>query len=154
VAPVLRKDYAFLFERFFYYLEDRDAEAQGFVVFDELEKSRSNILIDQMERYFLGTRTGQMRSRQINPQPFFVHSDLTTLIQVADLLAYIISWGWRRTGTYEAPARPELAALAAQVNGLRYRATREIHGNPGHAVWSFAVIEDLRGWKDKLDAET
>jgi len=34
----LRKDYSFLFERFFYYLEDKDELSSGIVVFDELEK--------------------------------------------------------------------------------------------------------------------
>ena len=31
----LRKDYAYLFERFFYFLEDNAAREQGIVVFDE-----------------------------------------------------------------------------------------------------------------------
>ena len=35
----LRKDYAYLFERFFYFLEDKNSAEQGIVVFDELEKS-------------------------------------------------------------------------------------------------------------------
>lgn len=153
VVPVLRKDYAFLFERFFYFLEDRDSQAQGVIVFDELEKSRSNILINQMEKYFLDTRTGRMRSRQIIPQPFFVHSDLTTLIQVADLLAYTISWGWRMPRVFEAAKRPELEPFATQLNPLRYRTTREKMGNPDFLIWSFSVISDLRGWKDQLDAQ-
>ena len=51
----LRKDYAYLFERFFYYLEDMGGYEQGVVVFDELEKSQSHVLIDQAHRY-LGIR--------------------------------------------------------------------------------------------------
>lgn len=35
-ADHLRKDYAYLFERFFYFLEDVDLIASGIVVFDEL----------------------------------------------------------------------------------------------------------------------
>lgn len=150
-ATVLRKDYAYLFERFFYFLEDREPEAQGVVVFDELEKSRSHILIGQMEEYFIKTATGRMRSRLILPQPFFVHSDLTTLIQVADLLAYTILWGWRMPDVLDAPGRLELESLAKQVHGLRYRAVREKQGNPEFVIWSFAVIDDLRGWKDRLE---
>ena len=89
----LRKDYAFLFERFFYFLEDISPEALGLIVFDELERSQSHILVDQMARYFRDTAKGRMRSGQVIPEPFFVHSDLTTAIQIADLLAYIIAWG-------------------------------------------------------------
>ena len=81
----LRKDYAHLFERFFYFLEDNAADEQGVVVFDELEKSQSHLLIDQMHRYFEETAVGRHRASRIIPEPFFVHSDLTTGVQIADL---------------------------------------------------------------------
>ena len=100
----LRKDYAYLFERFFYFLEDNAAGEQGIVVFDELEKSQSHLLIDQMRRYFADTVVGQQRSNRIIPEPFFVHSDLTTGVQIADLVAYVISWGFR-TPEMTKPAR-------------------------------------------------
>src|SRR6266571_3515569 len=144
-ASVLRKDYTFLFERFFYFLEDRGPENHGIIVFDELEKSRSHILLSQMEEYFLKTNTGKLRSRQVIPQPFFVHSDLTTLIQVADLLAYTIAWGWRKTGYFDAAKRPELEDLATQAYGLRYTTRRGARDE--HVVWSFCVLRDLRGRK-------
>lgn len=85
----LCKDYAYLFERFYYFLEDRPEEPLGFVVFDELEKSRCHLLVNQMEKYFLKTAKGRMRSSRVIPEPFFVHSDLTTAVQLADLVAYI-----------------------------------------------------------------
>jgi hypothetical protein len=87
----LRKDYAYLFQRFFYFLDDIHNDDQGVVVFDELEKTKSHILIEQTHRYFKETVTGRTRSRLIVPEPFFVHSDLTTGIQVADLVAYCLS---------------------------------------------------------------
>jgi hypothetical protein len=49
---------------------------------DELEKSKSHILIGQAHRYFKDTHTGRHRSSRIIPEPFFVHSDLTTGIQI------------------------------------------------------------------------
>lgn len=140
---LLRKDYAYLFERFFYFLEDQATTLSGIIVFDEYEKSRSHILLKQMERYFKFTAKGQQRASQIIPEPFFVHSDLTTGIQLADLVAYITSWGIRFEGMHE-PARPELYDLGAQVCNLRYRARREVNGNSDYLIWSFAVITDLR----------
>ncbi len=139
----LRKDYAYLFERFFYYLEDKTSEPMGVVVFDELEKSRCHLLVDQMEEYFLKTAKGRMRSSRIVPEPFFVHSDLTTAIQLADLVAYITSWGVRVSHMQE-PARKELQSLADQVCQLRYKALRPINNQEDFVVWSFAVIDDLR----------
>lgn len=132
----LRKDYAFLFERYFYFLEDRDAI--GAVVFDELEKSQCHVLTNQMEEYFLQTRKGRTRSSRVIPEPMFVHSDLTTAIQLADLVAYIISWGVRISGKMHHPARGELTFLAEQVLELRFRTQRD-----EYPIWSFIVLNDL-----------
>lgn len=139
----LRKDYAYLFERFYYFLEDQGATMAGIVVFDELDKSRSHILVGQMERYFKFTTKGQQRAGQIIPEPFFVHSDLTTGVQLADLVAYIVSWGVRY-GDMTAQARPELSDLAEQVCQMRYRTKREVDGNADFVIWSFTLIPDLR----------
>ena len=142
-ANILRKDYSYLFERFYYFLEDINRTAQGIVVFDELEKSKSHILVGQMDDYFKNTAKGRQRSGMIVPEPFFVHSDLTTGVQIADLVAYIISWGFR-TGDMDAPARKELEELVNTVCQLRHRCTREVDGNPNFVIWSFGVIKDLR----------
>ena len=139
----LRKDYAYLFERFFYFLEDRPVREQGIVVFDELEKSKSHLLIDQMQRYFAETAVGQQRASHIIPEPFFVHSDLTTGVQIADLIAYVISWGFRTTKMTK-PPRLELSELAGQVAKLRYRTVRRRLGKEEFVIWSFAHIADLR----------
>jgi hypothetical protein len=80
---------------YFYFLEDTDTEALGLVVFDELERVQSHILIEQMNRYFQETWKGRTRASQLIPEPFFVHSELTTGVQLADLVAYILSWEFR-----------------------------------------------------------
>ena len=139
----LRKDYAYLFERFFYFLEDNNVGEQGIVVFDEVEKSKSHLLIDQMHRYFAQTAVGRRRASRIIPEPFFVHSDLTTGVQIADLVAYVISWGFRMPRMTK-PAREELSPFANRIARLRYRAVRERLGNPEFEIWSFAHLSDLR----------
>jgi len=138
----LRKDYSFLFERFFYFLNDKPDQEHGIVVFDELERSQSHILINQMAEYFKKTKKGRQRSSRIVPEPMFVHSDLTTLVQVADLLVYIVSWGVR-TKRMDLPARAELADLAEAVQDLRYRTFIENDGDR-FECWSFVIIDDLR----------
>jgi hypothetical protein len=142
-ADHLRKDYAYLFERFFYFLEDLGPDAFGVAVFDELEKVQSHILVGQMDSYFKRTARGRQRAGRILPEPLFVHSDLTTGVQIADLIAYILSWGMRFRAMTK-PARAELAGYAGQVCQLRYRAVREVDGNPQFTIWSFAFITDLR----------
>jgi hypothetical protein len=138
-ADYLRKDYSFLFQRFYLLLKDHPAHCMGLVVFDELKRSRSHLLIDQMERYFVGTSTGKRRSSpRIIPEPFFVHSHLTTGVQLTDIVAYVISWGVRETGM-TAPRRVELAELARLVCQLRHNQVDD-----GKTVWGFNVIKDLR----------
>src|SRR5437667_4595108 len=116
---MLRRDYAFLFQRFFYYLEDRSPTEMGLVVFDELEKAKSRILIQQMERYFLETEKGVQRSSRIVPEPFFVHSDLTTAVQLADIVAYCFNWGTRLNKMTEA-TRNEIEPLAQIAFDMSY----------------------------------
>ncbi len=142
----LRKDYAYLFERFYYFLEDLQPQepwGHGIIVFDELEKTKSHLLINQVHRYFKDTATGRQRAGLILPEPLFVHSELTTGIQIADLIAYCISWAFR-TPQMTKNRRPELEPFAQQVARLRYKATRERLGNPNFTIWSFAYIPDLR----------
>jgi hypothetical protein len=140
----LRKDYAYLFERFFYFLEDQPQNERGLVVFDELDRSRAHILIDQMSAYFQRTYNGQLRVSRIVPEPLFVHSDLTTGIKIADLVAYVISWNVR-FGSLQASKRTELDSLGQAIMDRRYRAVIQDDAYPeGFNVWSFKEIDDLR----------
>ena len=152
----LRKDYAFLFERFFYFLEDRGVshgiEQQGILVFDELEKTKSHILIDQAHTYFKETQTGRTRARLVIPEPFFVHSELTTGVQMSDMAAYCISWGFRLPAMRKA-VRPELAPYAAQIAKMRYKTTRDRQGVPDFEIRSFVHLTDLRTNLERLEEE-
>jgi hypothetical protein len=135
----LRKDYSYLFERFFYFLEEQRIEELGLVIFDELERSQCHMLIDQMSLYFRETATGRLRAGRIIPEPFFVHSELTTAIQIADLVAYVVCWGVRFGPLKDLARRDELHTIANLVSELRYRTVRD-----ERPIWSFTVIEDLR----------
>lgn len=138
-GDAMRKDYSFLFERFYYFLNGLANDPMGYLVFDELDKARSHVLLDQVASYFVKTRNGRTRSRLIIPEPFFVHSDLTTLIQIADIVAYVISWGLRLKGM-TLPLRTELLPLVDQVKRLRFM--RETEG--GDRIWGLKHIKDLR----------
>jgi hypothetical protein len=139
----LRKDYAYLFERFFYFLEDQKPPERGVMVFDELEKAKSHILLDQTLRYFRDSAVGKLRASLVIPEPLFVHSELTTGVQIADLLAYCISWNFR-TPKMTKPSRRELDRYSGVIARLRYRAVRNREGNPNFEIWSIAHISDLR----------
>lgn len=135
----MRKDYAFFLERYYHFLNQTPGDPMGFLVFDELDKTASHVLLGQISRYFLKTRNGRTRARLIVPEPMFVHSDLTSLVQLADLVAYIISWGLR-LNRMPRSMRPELEPLVEIVKRMRYRYMTE----GGHTVWGIKEITDLR----------
>lgn len=142
---MLRKDYVYLFERYFYYLETLPPRERGLVVFDELEKSQSHVLIQQMAQYFLGTQTGRYRSSRVVPEPFFVHSDLTTGVFLADLTAYILGWGWRLAKMPQG-ARPELKAYADKLHEMQFQGQRPRHDEAGFfPLHGICYLDDLRG---------
>jgi hypothetical protein len=140
--PFLRKDYSYLFERFYYYLEDLGSNDMGVIVFDELDKAKSHLLLGQMTEYFINTRKGQERSSLIIPEPFFVHSDLTVGVQIVDLAAYILNWRFR-TGRMIKPSRAELQPqvnLLCNMRVLSKRTITAISGDPVD-IWSIALID-------------
>jgi hypothetical protein len=106
------------------------------------EKIQSQVLMGQMAEYFLHTSTGRLRSSRILPEPFFVHSDQATLTQVADLIAYVVSWAVRLKGM-DADVREELEPFAKAIRDLRYRAVN-VTQQGDFNQWSFVLISDLR----------
>jgi len=151
-ANFLRKDYSYLLERFFYYLEDTGANEMGIVVFDELEKAQCRILINQMEHYFATTGRGYIRSARIIPEPFFVHSDLTTAIQLVDIVAYSLNWGLRLNRMTKS-TRPEMEEFAQYAFDLKYAGKRvvDVDEQP-RSIYGITYIDDLRPRNEKGSA--
>ncbi len=149
---VLHKDYSYLFERYFNYVEDTSRHAMGMIVFDELEKAQARILVNQMGEYFLKTQNGRERSARIIPEPFFVHSDLTTAIQVADILIYILNWGYRKSAKLKKICRDELVPYAERIHRLQHNRAVEMVRDKGAAkiirVYSITYIDSLRPISD------
>ena len=145
----LRKDYAYLFERFYHYLEAVSTEEMGLVVFDELEKAQSRILLGQLERYFLESEKGYQRSARVVPEPFFVHSDLTTVVQIADLAAYCVNWGLRLKGMIE-PTRAEIEPLARMVYDMKFVGKWFDEGSQQEKpLYGIFYVDDLRPKRER-----
>ncbi|MCW3004155.1 MAG: hypothetical protein JWQ20_3453 [Conexibacter sp.] len=149
---ILRKDWAYLFQRMHCLVCDQGEADHGILLFDELDPALSQRLLSQIRQYFIETGRGRDRARRILPLPFFVHSDLTPQIQLADLVAYIVNWGWRMNRMPEL-ARPELAPFATQAFAIRYQGN-ERRGKDGarssRRTWGFAYIPDLRSRDDRM----
>jgi len=145
----LRKDYSYLLERYFYYLETLPATDHGLLICDELEVNQSRVLIDQMTKYFQSTSRGQVRCTRIVPVPFFVHSHLTTAIQLADLVCYIANWAVRIPGMSE-HIRPELEGLGRKVKDMQFYTVRyEQFEGKSWPKFGFCYIDDLRSASER-----
>jgi hypothetical protein len=72
------------------------------------------------------------------PEPLFVHSDLTTLVQVADIIAYVISWGWR-TRQMTAPYREDLKNVVNEVIAMQHHGLSQ----DGYEQHGFKLIRSL-----------
>ena len=150
---ILKRDFVYLFERYFYFLKPLSEHSRGLVVFDELEKSKAQRLIQQMASYFLGTKTGQFRSSKIIPEPFFVHSELTTGVFLADLTAYIIGWGWRLNRMSQ-PVRPELESFARKLQDMQFVGEKPKDDSGGTwTLYGIKYIEDKGQAEDSENVE-
>lgn len=97
-----------------------------------------------METYFLGTYKGRLRSSRIIPEPFFVHSDLITAVQIADIVAYSLNWGLRLNRMTQ-PTRPELEPFGQQAFAMRYVGHRpDAADGLMWPVYGIIYIDDLR----------
>jgi hypothetical protein len=90
----LRKDYAFLIERYYYFLEANNRD--GMLVLDETDRSDDRRFIGRIGRYFALTKKGQARAKRVFPIPFFIASDMSIGVQAADVILYCINWGFRK----------------------------------------------------------
>lgn len=125
----LRKDHVFLFERYFYLLDEK--REHGIVVMDEVDKTEDRRFVRRMERYFTKTNKGRYRTTWIVPTPFFVSSDMTYAVQAADLCIYCVNWGFRLEliGMDAAERRIEIAdGFGAWLSRLQFRGQAYVDG--------------------------
>lgn len=149
----LRKDYVYLFERYFYFLETLPPRERGLIVFDELERSQSHVLIQQVAAYFLGHETGRNRSSRVVPEPLFVHSELTTGVFLADVAAYVLGWAWRNRQMTK-PAREELRPFAAKLHGMQFRGEKpDSDGTGTMPLYGIFFLDDLRPRSERPQKE-
>ena len=133
----LRKDHVFLFERFFYLLEEK--QQHGILVMDEVDKTEDRRFVRRMERYFTKTDNGRYRASWIVPTPVFVSSATSYAIQAADLCIYCVNWGFRLPMLgIDAEKRDEIATtFGPWLNRLQF--CSQVHKDGG-VFNSFGIV--------------
>ena len=103
----LRNDLAYLQERFCNFLEDE--KENGILVLDQTDKEDDKRFLKALENYYTKTVEGQKRVKFIVPFPLFIDSEMSPLIQAADICIYCINWGYRVPAwKFEGPKRDEI----------------------------------------------
>lgn len=146
----LRKDMSSLFKLFYYAVDQSSDQDHGLLIFDERENVASRKLIRRISNYFEKTENGRSMCSKILPEPLFVHSNLTTLVQVADVVCYSVNWGYR-LWRMNKPVRVEMRQFGELAAKIKYkdpeaRALVEI----GQPAFGFAYFNDLRPAHERM----
>lgn len=150
----LRKDYRYLLDRFSRHTKSISEYETGLMVFDQTEVSDSRRLLRQMESYANETLTGYRMTRQLVPAPFFVDSRLTPVVQLADLVAYIVNWNVR-FGKAVADSREELREFGKIVREMEWSGTnRDELGGREWKSFGFFFVKSLLDKKDERKPST
>jgi hypothetical protein len=144
-AEYLRKDHVFLLERYFYLLERE--KQHGLIVMDETEKIEDRRFVSRLERYFTATQIGLERTARIVPTPFFVSSDMSYPVQVADVCIYCVNWGYRlpKAGM-DKPVREEIArGFGGSLNRLQFRMDEAYRDGQVFQAWGIFYVPNPYG---------
>jgi hypothetical protein len=139
----LGKEVMFLLQRYHAHLCGYKDGAAGLMIMDEIGRSRCKKSLSVISGYFARTEHGKEWADVIVPEPFYVRSELTTMIHIADIVAYIINWGYR-TGPINEPAREEMLPFGKYIREMTV--TTETTDGEGKTwrMWSIHFIQDLR----------
>lgn len=104
---------------------------------------RRDLARDFLQKGWREAQRGPVEPR--TSEPFFVHSDLTTVVQLADIVAYCFNWGTRLKPKMTKPTRAEIEPFAKLAFDMRYVGKRfdETKGKEWPCYGVF-YLDDLR----------
>lgn len=150
----IRKDLTFLFERFYYFLEDQNSN--GLLVLDETDRVDDRRYLRRMERYFSAHDKGRQHSGLILPSPLFTGSEMSYAIQAADVLIYILATAYRPPHSdIQAVRRDDVSNLVGGLlPKLVYKTTRTAQDGTRFRSESIFLVEEPWGAKEVKASQT
>lgn len=136
---VLGKNYAYLIERYYFFLKNIDEDEVGLLLFSERVRESSSGTFRALTDYFVKTANGRVRAQQVLPEPVFVEQDLAALSQLSELFSYIVSWGLRLPGM-QGPRRDDLHCFVKACIALRFSYVAD----NGETYWSLKYLPSLQ----------
>lgn len=146
----VRKDIAFLLERFFYFLEDHDTT--GILVLDESDRTDDRRTLLRIQRYLGSHVEGRRFSRRILSTPLFAESHGHYPIQVSDVLIYSLATAFRRPWlTSEVVMREDVRDLLdSGIEDLIYKTTKYTTDHSSYVSRSVFLVP--QPWHKKEEA--
>jgi hypothetical protein len=135
----LRKDYAFLFERYYHYVSTAKNPSIGILVMPRNAREQTYVSHQAMIDYATKTTNGRIRSQIIVPNPLYVDGYLSIVHQLVDIFSHVSRWSVRLQNM-SADSRSDMSSLAARCMDLRFSYKSE----NGKKDWSFKYIDELR----------
>ena len=114
------RDAASLFHGFSDLVGNKADGPLGIVVFDQKDQFQQQIVSEQLAGGNSGADAWRDGSPSAIPEFMSVTPDLTPVVQMADLVAYVVSWSVRVDGM-DKPPRGDLEDFARSVSNLEYR---------------------------------
>lgn len=150
----VRKDITFLFERFYYFLDEK--REMGMIVMDETDRTDDRRFMRKPERYFVAHERGREHPSLIIPTPFFVGSDMSYPVQAADVVIYCIAQGYRAPKIgIDAEIREDVTALVGdRIKPLVASFLRESDDGSRYRSDSIFLVADPWREKEKKVSQT
>lgn len=154
IEEQLRSDYAGIFYKL-YECSAEDSAQRSLIIHDERDDSQCLRLAQQLYVYYVNE--GRHVAERVIPEPMFVKSHLTLGVLAADIVAYILSWGFRHAEVLGQPARPDLkefADLICEINGIPYGSSNDMPEDlEAFGIPYISDLSDLAHWSGSISAK-
>lgn len=134
----LRKDYSFLFERYFHFLNSHHDNQIGYLIRSKYNNESRCVDELQIRDYFNNTTKGRLRSRLIMPEILSCDGSMSVLVHVSRIITFVVSQSVRMSGM-DIPVNTSLLEVANLCNKLRFSYVAD----NGKKDWSFKFVSDL-----------
>lgn len=148
-AGLIRKDQFFLFERYHRFLKGN--KETGLLILDQSDKDLDRRYVRSLERLFTGHERARSFTSTIVPSPIFVDSEMSYLVQAADIVLYILNWGFRKSTKEAAPQRGELEHLDS--GRIRRMVDKRQVTENGKRFYCYSVFDVDDPWSKRADTK-
>lgn len=145
LPTILRADYVGIFHQLYEH-SGANQDRRSLIIHDERDDSQCRELARQLYVYYVSE--GQEVAQRVVPEPLFVKSHLTLGVLVADVVAYILAWGFRYAEVLNQRYRPDLAEFAELIKHINQMPEVEPENLEAYGIVYLENLGDLQRWSN------